>query len=353
MDSGRPRPAPTARKDIDVSRKRASIHDVAQRADVSIKTVSRVLNHEPNVSQATRGRVMEAVTELSYRPNIFARGLASVRSFLIGMLYDNPSASYVASLQLGAIGACREEGYHLIVEALDKDDPKLGQSVHSLLTESMLHGVIVTPPLCDSPAVIEALQRAGTPFVLIAPGAAQTNTPYVSFDERLAAYEMTAYLIELGHRRIGFIKGHPDHGAAIARLAGYQDALKAAGISFDPDICVEGQFSYESGMQAAEKLIGMSKRPSAIFASNDDMAAAVLATAQRFNVRTPDQLSVAGFDDSEISRVVWPNLTTVRQPISEMAAAAVSMLIQNIEQGDRRLKHELIPRASTAPPEKM
>ncbi len=351
MDPSRPRSPPLARKDIDVARKRASIHDVAQRADVSIKTVSRVLNHEPNVSQSTRTRVMAAVDELSYRPNIFARGLASVRSFLIGMLYDNPSASYVASLQLGAIARCREEGYHLIVEALDKDDPKLGQSVHALVTESQLHGVIVTPPLCDNPVVIEALKRAGTPFVSIAPGAQHLDTPHVSFDERLAAYEMTEYLIKLGHRRIGFIKGPPDHGASVTRLSGYQDALKDAGISFDPEICAEGAFSYESGMQAAERLIGLDKRPTAIFASNDDMAAAVLATAQRFNLRTPGQLSVAGFDDSEISRVVWPPLTTVRQPISDMAAAAVGMLIQNLDHAERQLKHELIRRASTAPPE--
>jgi len=348
-------PGPS-RRDLDPARRRASIHDVAQRAEVSIKTVSRVLNREPNVSTSTRERVMSAVSDLSYRPNMFARGLASVRSFLIGLLYDNPSAGYVAGLQFGAIARCRDEGYHLIVEVLDSQDPDLGRSVHDLVVESQLHGVILTPPLCDSPAVLDALRRAGTPFVSIAPSRLTPNTPRVGIDDRQAAYDMTAYLLGLGHRRIGFVKGHPDHGAAAARFEGYAAALKDAGVSFDADICAQGLFSYQSGMAAAEQLLSSAKRPTAIFASNDDMAAAVLATSQRFNLKIPDDLSVAGFDDSLVSQIVWPRLTTCRQPIAEMAAEAVTMLVQGGRQGElapdaaRRLNHELVIRESTAPP---
>jgi len=353
VEQTRPRITPVARKDVDSARRRASIHDVAQRAGVSIKTVSRVLNREPNVSQATRARVMTAVSDLSYRPNMFARGLASVRSFLIGMLYDNPSASYVAGLQFGAISRCRDEGYHLIVEVLDSQDPELGQAVHALVTESQLHGVILTPPLCDSPVVLEALRRAGTPFVSIAPSQKSSDTSHVDIDDRQAAYDMTAYLIGLGHRRIGFIKGHPTHGAAAARCEGYKAALKDSGIAHDPELCLQGEFSYQSGLSAAERLLSLKQRPTAIFAANDDMAAAVLATAQRFNLRVPDDLSVAGFDDSLVSQVVWPRLTTCRQPIADMAAEAVSLLVQAGDQGasgSRRLEHELIIRESTAPP---
>jgi LacI family transcriptional regulator len=338
----------------DAAARRPSIHDVAERAGVSIKTVSRVLNREPNVSQTTRSRVMEAVTELSYRPNIFARGLASVRSFLIGLLYDNPSASYVAGLQFGALARCREEGYHLIVEVLDSQDPDLGRAVSSLLNESVLHGVILTPPLCDSPAVLDALASAGASFVRISPDRSIGAGPSVSIDDHRAAHDMTAYLISLGHRRIGFIKGHPEHGAAHARFEGYAEALREAGLSVDENYCAQGLFSYQSGMEAAEKLLSLKVRPTAIFAANDDMAAAVLAASQRYNLRTPGQLSVVGFDDSLVAQVVWPRLTTCRQPIAEMAAAAVTMLVQGAGPGRpalRRLDHELIIRESTAPPE--
>jgi LacI family transcriptional regulator len=331
----------------------ASIYDVAKRAGVSIKTVSRVVNHQTNVSEATRVRVMEAVDALSYRPNIFARGLASERSFLIGLLYDNPSASYVAALQLGVLSRCREEGYHLIVESLDARNPNIGRQVHSLVTESALHGVILTPPLCDMNSVIEALKKANVPFVRIAPEKPLSGASDVRIDDHKAAFDMTAYLIGLGHKRIGFIKGHPDHGAALARFEGYRAALAEAGLPLLEELCVQGYFSYQSGMEAGERLLSLKNRPTAIFAANDDMAAAVLAASQRYNLKIPQQLSVAGFDDSLVAQVVWPKLTTCRQPIREMAEAAVAMLIQG-PTGDnpveRRLDHELVVRESTVAP---
>ncbi len=344
------KPAPT-RPDTP---KPASIYDVAKRAGVSIKTVSRVVNRQSNVSDATREKVMEAVEALSYRPNIFARGLASERSFLIGLLYDNPSAGYIASLQVGVLTRCREEGYHLIVESLDAANTNIGRQVHSLVTESTLHGMILTPPLSDTPAVLEALTRANTPFVRIAPEKAVPGASDVRIDDFKAAYDMTAYLLGLGHRRIGFIKGHPNHGAATARFGGYRSALEHAGIPLDEELCVQGYFSYQSGMEGGEKLLSLKNRPTAIFAANDDMAAAVLAASQRFNLKIPQQLSVAGFDDSLVAQVVSPRLTTCRQPIREMAEAAVSMLIQRAATDgpmERHLDHELVVRESTIPPE--
>lgn len=339
---------PTDRPD-----KPASIYDVAKRAGVSIKTVSRVVNRQSNVSDATRERVMEAVDALSYRPNIFARGLASERSFLVGLLYDNPGAGYMAALQVGVLTRCREEGYHLIVESLDVTNPNIGKQVHALVTESSLHGVILTPPLCDSPAVLDALKEAGTPFVRIAPEKHLPGAMEVRIDDFKAAYDMTAYLLGLGHKRIGFIKGHPNHGAAMARFAGYRSALEHAGLPLIEELCVQGYFSYQSGMEGGEKLLSLKDRPTAIFAANDDMAAAVLAASQRFNLNIPQELSVAGFDDSLVAQVVSPRLTTCRQPIREMAEAAVSMLIQHSGKDvplERQLDHELVVRESTVPP---
>jgi len=333
--------------------KPASIYDVAKRAGVSIKTVSRVVNRQSNVSDATREKVMAAVEALSYRPNIFARGLASERSFLIGLLYDNPSAGYIAAMQVGVLTRCREEGYHLIVESLDAQNPNIGKQVHSLVTESSLHGVILTPPLCDTPAVIEALHRASMPFVRIAPEKPLPGASDVRIDDFKAAYDMTAYLIGLGHKRIGFIKGHPDHGAALARYEGYRAALGHAALPLVEELVVQGYFSYQSGMEAGEKLLSLKERPTAIFAGNDDMAAGVLAASQRFNLKIPQQLSVAGFDDSLVAQVVSPRLTTCRQPIREMAEAAVSILIQRSDSDtplERQLDHELVVRESTVPP---
>ncbi|MEI9995272.1 MAG: LacI family DNA-binding transcriptional regulator [Rhizomicrobium sp.] len=353
MKTHRPPALPAADRAAAIANKPASIYDVARHAGVSIKTVSRVVNHHPNVSASARARVTEAVAALSYRPNVFARGLASERSLLIGLLYDNPSASYIASIQLGALARCREDGYHLIVEELNTQDPGLGEAVRALVVQSSLHGVILTPPLCDSPAVIAALRQEHTAFVRIAPERPMADAPSVSIDDHAAARDMTAHLIGLGHRRIGFIKGHPDHGASHARFEGYRSALDQAGLPFVDELCVQGYFSYQSGMEAAQILLSLANQPTAIFASNDDMAAAVLAACQRFNLRLPAQLSVAGFDDSLVARVVWPPLTTCRQPITEMAAAAVSMLVRKHVEGaplERRLEHELVFRQSTAPP---
>ncbi len=193
----------------------------------------------------------------------------------------------MAGVQLGALRRCREAGYHLIVEQLSMQDPNLGEAVRALAVQSSLHGLILTPPLCDAPAIVEVLKAERVPFVRIAPDRSLSGVPSVSIDDHAAAKEMTAYLIGLGHRRIGFIKGHPDHSAAHARFEGYRAALKQAGLPFVEELCAQGYFSYQSGMEAGEVLLALKNRPTAIFASNDDMAAAVLAAAQRFHLKLP------------------------------------------------------------------
>ena len=334
--------------------KAVSIYDVAKRAGVSIKTVSLVINRQPNVSLQTRTAVLAAIDALAYRPNVFARGLASERSFLIGLLHDVAPGCYIADLQLGALARCREDGYHLMVELLNpQQDADLPQRVRSLVSESVLHGVILTPPLCDEPVLMEELTKTHTPFVRIAPGTQLPRLPAICIDEYKAAYEMTAYLIGLGHRRIAFVKGKPDHGAARLRFDGYCTALADAGIPVAEEYCAQGFFTYQSGIEAGERLLALKNRPTAIFAGNDDMAAGVMTAAQRLNLAIPDELSLAGFDDSVVAQVVWPHLTTCRQPIKDMAAAAVSILTRrrNVDQPQvHQLKHELVVRESTAAP---
>jgi LacI family transcriptional regulator len=333
--------------------KPTSIFDVATLAKVSIKTVSLVLNNRPNVSTKTRAAVLEAIRTLSYRPNVFARGLASERSYLIALLYDNPSMGYTSELQQGALAHCREAGYHLVVEPLNAHTENLGQSISKLLASSGLHGIILAPPLCDMPEVIDEVLRSQTPCVRISAGTYIEKLPTIGIREQKCGYDMTAYLISLGHRRIGFIKGHPDQSAAQGRFEGYREALDEFGLPFDETLSAQGFFTFQSGKDAAEQLLVQDDPPTAIFAANDDMAAGAIVAAQRLNLKVPNDVSIAGFDDSMAAKLVWPQLTTCRQPVREMASAAVDMLLKNGKAGSPMLQylmHELIIRDSTAPP---
>lgn len=332
-----------------------TITDVARQAGVSIKTVSRVLNHEPGVHEETRELVLKVVAALKYRPKLSARSLAGARSFLIGLLYYDPSAAFVARVQQGATLRCREAGYHLVVESLHNDAPDIEQQVERVVAALQPDGMLLTPPLCDNPKVLKALRESGTPCVLMSPGRAPKGLPSVRMDDVQAAEEVTNLLISLGHRRIGFIKGAMDQAAAGLRHQGFLRAMKAHGLAVDEELVLQGDFTFPSGVEAAHQLLSRRVRPSAVFASNDDMALGVLASAQRLGLSVPADLSIAGFDDSPAASLVWPPLTTVRQPVAQMARAAVEMLIASSrneaepEGGLQRvLPHELVVRNSTS-----
>ncbi len=334
--------------------KAATIYDVAKRARVSIKTVSMVINSLPQVSAATRSRVQTAIDELSYRPNLLARGLASQRSFMIGLFCDGHAAgsNYIAQIQMATLTMCQNEGYHLVVECLKPNNPNIVAQVNGLMAQSKLAGVILTPPLSDLPALIEALKGTQTPIARYSPEAGGTDFVDVDIDNVRAAYEMTAYLVGLGHRRIGFVRGRPDHADAVCRFEGYRKALSDAGISFSEGLCAPGDYSYRAGMLAGERLLVLRNRPTAIFAGNDDMAGGVMASSLRYNLRIPDDLSVAGFDDTLFAHAMWPRLTTCRQPIPEMTEAVVAALIHpgDTRTGTIRFPHKIIVRGSTAAP---
>lgn len=334
-----------------------TIVDVAREAGVSIKTVSRVLNHEPGVHESTREQVLKVVEALRYRPKQSARSLAGGRSFLIGLLYYDPSAIFVGSVQQGATLRCRELGYHLVVESLHNDAPDLRQQIDRMVLALRPDGMILTPPLCDNPEVLAALRESGTPCVLMSPERDLRGVPSVRMDDVHAAEEITNLLLSLGHQRIAFIKGPPDQSASGLRYQGFVNALRAHGLEPDPELIQPGQFTFASGRDAAHQLLSRRQRPTAVFASNDDMALGVLAAAQRLGLAVPGELSVAGFDDSPTAALVWPPLTTVRQPVAEMARAAVEMLVA-VQRPDmtapedeadlhKVLPHELVVRDST------
>jgi len=341
----------------------ATISDVARLAQVSIKTVSRVMNREPGVHADTRAHVEKAIADLRYRPKQSARSLAGARSYLIGLLYYDPSAQFVAGVQQGATLRCREAGYHLVVESLHDDAPDLREQVDRMVSALRPDGMILTPPLCDNAEVLRALRESRTPCVLVSPGrqarGEAKDVPSVRMDDVRAAEETTNLLLSLGHERIAFVKGLPTQAASALRHQGFLRAMKAHGVPVDEDCVVVGRFDFASGVEAAHHLLSLAEPPTAVFASNDDMALGVLAAAQALGLSVPGELSIAGFDDSPASGLVWPALTTVRQPKAEMARAAVEMLIAARSAGHealtgadlhRVLSHELVVRDSTSAP---
>ena len=334
--------------------RRKTIDDVAKAAGVAIKTVSRVLNDEPNVKEETRARVLAVVKELNYHPSLSARSLAGNRSYLIALVYENPSANYIVDVQHGAMERCREERFQLFVHQCSGRGEELAREITGLVDQTRADGMVVTPPLSESADLIAALDQRSLPFVRIAPNEEPHRTPYADMDDESAACEMTEYLISLGHRQIGFIKGHPEHFASGQRLKGFRAALQRHGIPYQPDNVKDGLFEFESGLEGGRQLLTMPRPPTAIFASNDDMAAGVMMTAHEMGIEIPKQLSVAGFDDTYIARAVWPQLTTVHQPSYDLAYSATDLLLQMLKSHKVpkpvRLGYRLVCRASTGPP---
>ncbi len=332
--------------------KALTIKDVARKAGVSPKTVSRVINGEAHVRPEVRETVTRVVAEMNYQPNAFARGLSSARSFLIGLFFDDPACSYANDVLLGALERARGLGRHVVIETVALDLADWQERLDESLRGLKLGGAILTPPICDCEALIAIFERHGVPVVRVAPGTDVDRTPRVWMDDRAAARTMTEHLLAIGHRDIAFIKGNPGHTSAQRRWLGFQDALHAAGIDCDDSMVVQGDFTFRSGIVAAEALLGAPRRPSAIFASNDEMALGVMVAAMRAQVAVPQALAIAGFDDAQLARMAWPQLTTIRQPNAEMAAAAVSLLAdrhpdQEGGMAALELPYELIVRASS------
>ncbi len=313
---------------------KATIDDVAQLAGVSIKTVSRVVNGEPNVRPTTKSRVDEAIARLNYRPNPSARNLASHRSHRIGLVYDDPSAyevpsaGYVIGMQQGVLSACRATNYDLLVHPCDYRDPQVETKLRSLIEQARPEGIILAAPLSNMPRLVRTIERTGTPMVRISPGKPSRKRPTVTTNDRQACAEMTRYLASLGHRRIAFITGHHGHKAVSNRFLGYQDGLRDSDLTFDESLVIAGDNSIGSGEAAAAVLLDRRRRPTAIFAANDDMAAGVVRVADRLDIDIPAELSVAGFDDIALARQIYPALTTVHQPLQEMAERAAQLLIE-------------------------
>jgi LacI family transcriptional regulator len=318
-------------------------------------TVSRVLNGERHVSAQARARVQDAIEALDFQRNAFARGLPGSRSFLICLVIPEMIPAYVAEFQHGAIECCRAKGYHLVVLPYDDGADNPVEVVAGALASLRPDGFLLLPSITDDPAVLDMLDRSETPYVRMAPLTQPERASSISMDDVEAARRMTTALLDLGHRRIGFFTGPPDHAASVWRLEGYRLALEARGLAMEPWLVRSGEGVFEGDETEVIALLDEPDPPSAVFAFNDEIALAVMAVAYRRGLSVPEDLSVAGFDDSELSRLSWPPLTTVRQPIFAMAGAAAELVIAQAEAGTRRVEHrrldfDLVFRGTIAPP---
>lgn len=302
----------------------ATISDVARLAGVSIKTVSRVFNNEKYVSEDKKRKILEIADQLNYRPSLQARGLAGKKSYMVALFVDKLEGDYLTKVMRGILDRSVPAGCHLVIEVLPKrgDRERLRQVLNSL----NLDGAVLAAPICDDIVVLEALRDSQVPTVRIGPGFDFEDSGKVAIDEALAATEIVEFLIDQGHDRIGFIKGDPRHASSMERERGYLQALQLHGLPIENRLIRQGTFTFESGRVAAEELLSTDDPPSAIFASNDEMALAVLAVARERGIAIPEELSVVGFDDSENATIVTPALTTIHQPVISMAAAAFDWL---------------------------
>ncbi|WP_238346366.1 LacI family DNA-binding transcriptional regulator [Luteimonas saliphila] len=334
-----------------------TLDEVAALAKVSPMTVSRVVNGHGKVRDTTRDRVMRAVRELGYTPNLAASALATAQDTRVALIYTNPSSAYLRELLVGALRGSTRTAAQLVIDTWDTLGANAQRQAARTLAKRVA-GVILPPPLCESKGVIAEFIDAEVPVVAIASGRFNHDISCVRIDDFRASKEITAHLVAAGHQRIGYIKGHPNQTASVRRFEGFQAALAEAGLPLDETLVESGYFTYRSGLEAAEKLLAHPAPPTAIFASNDDMAAAVVSVAHRRHLEVPRDLSVVGFDDTSAATTVWPELTTIRQPIAAMADSAIDILLRSIRRKDRSTRmlvdhvipHQLVKRDSVAPP---
>jgi LacI family transcriptional regulator len=327
----------------------ATMRDVADAAGVSTKTVSLVVNDMPGVGPMLRARIKNIIETMRYRPNATAQSLAARRSQLIGLLIDEAGAQLSPEFQVGILEECAARNWHLALEAISPASAHQREAVCRFATGANLRGVILAPPLCDCPDIVLELVTRHVPFVRVAPEAPFDGEPYLAVDDFAAAQAVTRHLLDLGHRRIGFVRGPASSSAARARFAGYEAALRNAGLPLCKQLCCDGDFSFESGVVAAEHLLCPLIRPTAVFAADDNMAAGVVAVAHKYALKIPEQISIAGFGASGVGEVVWPALTTCRLPAKELGRAAFAALV-NRGRVAGPFQYELLVRDSTAGP---
>ena len=340
-----------------------TIEHVASAAGVSRQTVSRVINRRPNVKEAVRLRVQQAVDRLGYVPNLSARRMGGARSYVILAVNDRQRTlenwqagrgnDWVDQMLFGGMTECERNNYHLVFELIDADPDKAHSDLAAILSALRPDGVILTPPHSDNPRLAALL--AGRSIACARVGHREgRDCVDVYMDEEGAARGATEHLIGLGHRIIAFVAGSPSYGNSARRVAGFHQAIAEAGLPSEAGLVGTGDFHFDSAVAAIEAMLACSERPTAIIADNDEMAFAALHVADRKGLRVPDDLSVISFENTPGVRFSVPTLTAIRQPTAQMIAKACERLIAISAGADNggsfELPYALIERASTVHP---
>lgn len=334
-----------------------TINDVARLAGVSKKTVSRVINRSPLLNEETRERVEAVIRQLGYVPNPQARALALGRNFLVGLIHDNPNAQMVLNVQHGILEALAGTDFEMVVRPVDRNSSMLLDDVRAFLERQRLFGVVLLPPISENDELARLCDEVGCRYVRMGSAQLDSAEHMVASNDREAVREATAYLVQNGHRLIGLIEGPDGFRSARERRLGFEDAMKAAGIKLARSLIAGGNYTFETGVTAANRLLDLSPRPTAIFASNDEMAAGVVFAARERGISVPEDLSVIGFDDTPIAAHIWPPLTTVRWPIVSMARSAARKLVGDVvhsadDSQPSMLPSMLVKRGSVAAPKR-
>ncbi|MFO1187326.1 MAG: LacI family DNA-binding transcriptional regulator [Alphaproteobacteria bacterium] len=324
-------------------KKRPTINDIARLANVSKKTVSRVINQSPYVREATRTKISQIIDELGFEPDPQARGLALRRSFLVGLVYDNPNAQYIVNIQRGMLDAMRGTGFELVVHPCARGNANFLADVRNFIERQKLYGVVLLPPVSENEALVKMLRSIECPYVRIACMSLDAPANMIVSRDRQGAAEAAEHFVANGHTRIGFIAGPTGYRSSTERRVGFSEALQRHGLALDPSLVVEGAYTFDSGLTAGEELCKRRPRPTAIFASNDEMAAGVYHAVRLAGLKIPDDISIIGYDDSPLALRIWPPLSTVRLPIPDMGRIAAERLLARRHEPDTLDPVEIVP----------
>lgn len=333
-----------------------TLQTVADRVGVSTMTVSNVINGRGKVSVETRARVKDAIRLTGYVPNVAARRLAGAAGTRLGLIYPDIRSPFLTEVLLATLASATAVAAQLVVREGRLAEVEHAEQLVMEAIEAGAEGLLLVPPYAELLAGSGYFQRLGIPAAAIAGAGPLAGMQTVRIDNRLAADQLASHLVQRGHRHIAFIAGPMDHGDSQERLLGFQDAMARHELPVDPRFICNGRFSFQSGCEAAEVLLALHTPPTAVLASNDDMALGVLWVAQRAGLRVPEDLSVAAFDDTAASRRAWPPLTVAAQPMTQMADAAVASIVAclvgkaDLPAGERVLPHALLERTSSGPP---
>jgi len=329
-------------RDINGADRKATINDIAEMAGVSKKTVSRIINESPLVRGETRQNVKEIMDVVGYVPDPQARGLAFRHAFLVGMIYDNPNPQYIVNMQQGILNGIAGSDHELVVHPCDRTSPDYVSRAQAFIERQKLFGVILTPSVSEDETMARMLREAGCRYVRIASVSLDEEEHMLVTHDRHGARLAAEHIAGLGHTRIGHITGRRGFRSAVERQAGFEEGLATAGLTLTPNLIFEGDYTFQSGVNTAEQLLKQLPRPTAIFAANDEMAAGALQAFRMAGLRSPDNITIVGFDDFQIATTIWPRLTTIHSPVCDIGEQAARLLLKPDEASDTE-RENLLP----------